>query len=188
MTGSSEKEKLQEFVLSYLKKGKKRDLCPIYKYPEWMKQIVACLADPFRGIADYVAAPESIGFILGSMIAGELGVGFIPIRNASLSYLEDDDRIVAKYIDHNDRVKSLQVRKSNFPPGSRILLADDWIDTAATMQACSTIVEEAEATVCGIVSIGAVASDYTKEKLESGYIHSLLIMDQSGECLKERKS
>lgn len=168
------KQKLTDFVLPYLKEGQKRDLCPLYKDAAQMNQLVSYLAEPFRGKIDYVAAPESIGFILGSMIARELGVGFIPIRNASLSYLEDNDKIYAKYIDHNDRVKTLHVRKSNFPGKSRILLVDDWIDTAATMQTCTTIVEEADGKVCGIAAIGVVVSDATREKIASGYIHSLI--------------
>lgn len=169
-----DEQKLQDFVLSYINRKGKRDLCPLYKHAGQMDKLITYLAEPFRGKADYVAAPESIGFILGSMIARELGIGFIPIRNASLSYLEDEDRIIAKYIDHNNRVKSLQVRKSNFPENSRILLVDDWIDTAATMQTCTTIVEEAEGTVCGIAAIGVVVSDATKQKIDTGYIHCLI--------------
>ena len=159
---------------NYLFENRKRDLCPVYKNTDLIDRIVKWLAEPFRGKVDYVASPESVGFILGSMMARELGVGFIPIRNAGISYLEDDDKIIASYIDHNDNVKSLQARRSNFPADSKILLVDDWVDTAATMQTCTTIVEEGGSTVYGIACMGARVTEATKASLESGYIHCIL--------------
>ncbi len=158
----------------YLFENRKRDLCPVYKNTELVDRLVKQLAEPFRGKVDYVASPESIGFILGSMMARELGVGFIPIRNASYSYLEDGDKLIASYIDHHDNVKTLQARKSNFPEGKQILLVDDWVDTAATMQTCMTIVEEGGSTVCGIASIGARVTEATRDILESGFLHCIL--------------
>ena len=167
-------QKMQEALLSYIDDTKKRDLCPVYKNRELMDEILSWLAEPFYGNVDYVAAPESIGFVLGSMLARELGVGFIPIRNASLSYLEDDDKIVASYIDHNNQVKSLHIRVSNFPKGGRILLVDNWIDTAATMQTCLTIIEEGEGVLAGIATLGAAVNDATRGMLESGQIRCIV--------------
>ncbi len=166
--------KLAGELEGFLFENQKRDLCPVYKNTELVDRLLKWLAEPFRGKADYVASPESVGFILGSMLARELGVGFIPIRNAGISYLEDGDKIVASYIDHHDNVKTLQARKSNFPADSRILLVDDWVDTAATMQTCMTIVEEGGSTVCGIASIGARVTEATRDILESDFLHCVL--------------
>ena len=90
------------------------------------------------------------------------------------SYLEDDDKIVASYIDHNNQVKSLHIRVSNFPKGGRILLVDNWIDTAATMQTCLTIIEEGEGVLAGIATLGAAVNDATRGMLESGQIRCIV--------------
>ncbi len=151
----------------------RRDLCAIYADREKFDRLVCCLADMYRGKVDYVASPESLGYILGSSVAAELGVGFIPMRNGEHSYLYEDDEIKASYIDHRDTVRTLKVRKGSIPAGSRILLADDWVETAATIQACRIIVEEAEAKIIGIVSIGETKGSAAEELKEKGLLHSI---------------
>ena len=151
----------------------KRDVCPVYHDRQLMEEAVQALAEPFRGKVDYVAAPEALGFILGSMLAAELEVGFIPLRNGTISVLNEQDAIRASYIDHRDRVRSLQARKSSFPEGSRILLADDWVETAATMQACKTIVEEADCIVAGITSLGCNVNPGTDSMIQKGQLYCL---------------
>ncbi len=175
--GDIEKGSLETFVKENIMvdRNGKRDLCPIYSKSEKLQEIINYLAEPFRGNVDYVASPESLGFILGSMLADELKVGFIPIRNAFISPLPDDDVVRAAYVDHNNNARSLQIRKSNLPENSHILLVDDWIGTAATMQTSMTIMEEAECIVEGIVSIGAEYNDATKRIIDEGILRSVII-------------
>ena len=150
------------------------DICPIYRDRESIKQLVTYLAQPFAGRVDYVAAPEPLGFILGSMVADELGVGFIPIRNGFIDRVPEEDAIRSNYIDHNDRPRALQVRRSNLPEGSRILLVDDWIQTAATMQCCLSILEDADAELIGIASLGAEYNDATQRMFDTGLLHCVM--------------
>lgn len=170
------KEQLKDYVSGQLRisSNGKRDLCPIYKNKSELDALIAYLIEPYRGKVDYVAAPEALGFILGSMIADALDVGFIPIRNGSVSYLEEEDAINASYIDHRDAVRSLHLRKSNFPEDSNILLVDDWVATAATMQACVTIIEEAKGHLVGIAAIGADYNAATAKMIDSGLLRSIL--------------
>ena len=165
---------LEQKMKDYLAVHSRRDLLSLYEDRALTDELIAALAEPWRGKADFVAAPESLGFIVGSLVARQLGIGFIPIRNAGWSTLEEEDRILASYIDHNNRVKSLHVHRSTFPAHSRILLADDWVDTAATMQACTTIVEEAENTVAGIVALGAGSTEVTRRMAESGALYTII--------------
>ena len=60
--------------------GGKKDLLPLYADKEALGALVTYLAEPFRGKVDYVCSPEPLGFIIGSMLARELGVGLIVIR------------------------------------------------------------------------------------------------------------
>lgn len=151
----------------------RRDLCAIYADRERFDALVEYLADLYRGKVDYVASPESLGYILGSAVAASLGIGFIPMRNGEHSYLYEDDAIKASYIDHRDTVRTLKIRKGSIPAGSKILLADDWVETAATIHACRIIVEEAEAKIVGIVSIGKTKGSAAQELEEMGLLHSI---------------
>ena len=60
--------------------GAKRDLLPLYANSEAVDVLIKYLAEPFRGKVDYVCSPEPLGFIVGSMLARELGVGLVVIR------------------------------------------------------------------------------------------------------------
>lgn len=175
--GENDMTSLEKFVRDNMKldKNGKRDLCPVYSKSSEMEAIINYLAEPFRGNVDFVASPESLGFILGSMLAAELKVGFIPIRNTYAAPLPDDDVLRASYIDHNNNARSLQIRKSNLPENSHILLVDDWIGTAATMQTCMTIMELADCTVEGIAAIGADYNEATRHMIDEELLHSVIV-------------
>ena len=64
--------------------GGKRDLLPLYADGEALRTLVEYLAEPFRGKVDRVCSPESLGLVLGSMLAHELGVGLVVIRDSFL--------------------------------------------------------------------------------------------------------
>ncbi len=169
-----EREELARELMAYPIKYKKRDLSAVYQNRVLLDRVVSCLAKPFLGKADYVAAPEPSGSVFGSLLARELGIGFLPIHKADGNRIEENDRLAAPYIDHNNLVKTLEVRKSTFPEHSRILLVDDWVDTAVTLQTCAVIVEEAMGTVVGMASIGAGCSENATHMLESGLLQCIL--------------
>ncbi|MGI6002318.1 MAG: phosphoribosyltransferase family protein [Lachnospiraceae bacterium] len=131
-----------------------RDFLPLYADRVNFDLIAQYLAEPYRGLVDFVAAPESLGYILGSKLAGELGVGFAAIRGADHYHILEDKLLSASYIDHYDRVRSVVMRRDLIPAHSRVLLVDDWIGTGVTMQACLTLLEEAEAYPAGIAALG----------------------------------
>ncbi|HFQ3611468.1 TPA: hypothetical protein ACGVR3_002874 [Enterococcus faecium] len=58
----------------------KYDLLTIFTHKTVFDKIVKVLSLDFQNKVDYVAAPEAIGWILGTAIAKELGVGFIGVR------------------------------------------------------------------------------------------------------------
>lgn len=144
----------------------RRDICTIYRDKELMDAIAKEIASHYDTKIDYVAAPESLGFILGTRISVELGVGFIPIRNGEVGVLAPEDSIRSSYIDHRDKVRSLQVRKTNLPKESNILLVDDWVETAATLHACNVILEEAGANLVGVAAVGCDLNPITDKMLE----------------------
>lgn len=153
----------------------KRDFLPVYADRAGMEAIVGYLAEPFRGKVDYVISPESLGFILGSMLARELGVGFVALRKNKRVPKGAENLLIASYIDHRDHVKSLWVRKDMIPEKSRVLLVDDYVETAATVQACTTLIEEAGGTIEGIASLGADYHSAARSMIDSGLIHCVMV-------------
>lgn len=174
---STDMEKLRELISRNIPGGDSsfRDFRPIYADPDAMAAIVKALAEPFRGKVDFVASPESLGFIVGSSLARELGVGFIAIRSGDHFRTITNELLSASYIDHRDMPRSLIVNRSLIPEGSRILLADDYVETAATIQACIALVEEADAVVAGIAALGANAEGAAKSVIDSGLLRAIYI-------------
>ncbi len=117
-----------------------RDITPLLQDP----RVFRILIDQFvhRYMApelrpDVVAGIDARGFILGAVIAYELGVGFVPIRKkgklpfATVSETYELEYGSATVEIHTDAVK----------PGSRVLLIDDLIATGGTMMAGKRLLE-----------------------------------------------
>jgi adenine phosphoribosyltransferase len=92
---------------------------------------------------DVVAGLDARGFILGSVVAYELGLGFVPIRKkGKLPFTTVEETYELEYGSatvelHTDAVK----------PGQRVLLIDDLIATGGTMLAGKKLLEKLGATV-----------------------------------------
>ncbi|MFZ3161181.1 MAG: adenine phosphoribosyltransferase [Rhodoferax sp.] len=92
---------------------------------------------------DVVAGLDARGFILGAVVAYELGVGFVPIRKkGKLPFTTVEETYELEYGSatvelHTDAVK----------PGQRVLLIDDLIATGGTMMAGKKLLEKLGAEV-----------------------------------------
>lgn len=148
--------------------GSKRDLLPLYADSEACGALIRHLAEPYRGKVDYVCAPEPLGFIIGGMLARELGAGFVAFRRNQQFWIDSEEQVTASYINHRDQVTMLVTERKLLPAGSKVLLADDWMITAATMQACATVVEEAGCKVVGYAAVGADYQSGAREMIDAG--------------------
>ena len=170
------KKELMEKIASYIPEGEvsRRNFIPLYTDKETMDKVLAFWAEPFRGQVDYVVSPEPLGFIPGSMLARELGVGFIALRKGEGHFPEGTEVLKAPYIDHRNQVQCLVGMKELLPAGAKVLIVDDYIETAATIQSCMAILEDAGAQISGTAALGVCYRSVTKEMIDSGqvrYIH-----------------
>ena len=156
-------------------KSGKRNLLPLYADGEALQALIAYLAEPFRGTVDYVCSPESLGFIIGSMLAKELGVGFVAIRRNRQFPARPEEQLMASFIDHRDQVTFLSTGRILLPEGSRVLLADDWIETAATIQACMNIIEDAGCKLAGIAAVGADYRSAAHDLIDAGMVRCITV-------------
>lgn len=112
---------------------------------------MADLAAPFSSsqIA-YVAGIDALGFILGTAIALELGVGFVPIcKSGKLPGFKQR----ATFVDYSGQEKALELRVGIVQPEAGVLLVDEWIETGAQVRAAIELLEGQGAVIIGVATI-----------------------------------
>lgn len=174
--GAYTTEQMKNMILQHVRQdSSKRFIGTIYQDMECMNSVIEYLAEPFRGKIDAIASPATAGYILGSMLARELKVAFIPIlKGGSADEEEADSFIRSSYLDHRNAVRSMRIRKDALSKGEKILLVDNWIETAATITTCLTLMDEAEAEVVGMAAFGIDYNDATARLIETGKVRVLV--------------
>jgi adenine phosphoribosyltransferase len=114
-----------------------KDITPVLADPAMVREIVRTITGIFGPQRiDAVAGIEARGFILGSILAHELGCAFIPVRKAGkLPFQTRKERYDLEYGSaeiemHTDAVK----------PGSRVLVHDDLLATGGTACAAGKLI------------------------------------------------
>ena len=130
--------------------------------PTLLKSAAVMLAEPYRAAGiTHVAGMESRGFILGPMIAAELGAGFVPVRKpGKLPFSTYREDYALEY-----GTDSLEMHTDAVGPGSKVLIHDDVIATGGTAAATCRLVERAGAELVGLCFIIELSFLAGKEKL-----------------------
>jgi adenine phosphoribosyltransferase len=156
-----------------------RDITPLLQDAKVFRVLIDAFVhrymDPERR-PDVVAGLDARGFILGAVVAYELGVGFVPIRKkGKLPFTTVAETYELEYGSatvelHTDAVK----------PGQRVLLIDDLIATGGTMMAGKKLLEKLGAEVME----GAVIVDLPElggsDKLRAGGLTLFTLVDFAG--------
>jgi adenine phosphoribosyltransferase len=148
-----------------------KDITPLVKNPASLRLAVHHLLHPFLGQPiTAVAGMEARGFIFGSLVAWELGVGFVPLRKPGK--LPADVQSVSYDLEYGSA--ALEVHSDALGGGDRVLLIDDLLATGGTARASCELLEAvgAEVIACAFV----VELDFLngREKLDRWPVHSLI--------------
>jgi adenine phosphoribosyltransferase len=121
-----------------------RDITPLLANPRAFRVLIDQFVHRyFDARPDAIAGLDARGFIIGSVLAYELNVGFVPIRKkGKLPFTTVQETYELEYGSatvemHTDAVKA----------GDRVLLIDDLIATGGTMMAGKRLLERLGATV-----------------------------------------
>jgi adenine phosphoribosyltransferase len=121
-----------------------RDITPLLQNPKVFRVLIDEFVHRYMDLRpSVVAGLDARGFILGSVVAYELNLGFVPIRKkGKLPFTTVEETYELEYGNatvelHTDAVK----------PGDRVLLIDDLIATGGTMMAGKRLLERLGATV-----------------------------------------
>jgi adenine phosphoribosyltransferase len=148
-----------------------KDITPLLADPRALRAAVEQLAARFDGTPiDAVGAAEARGFLFGTPLAIELGVGFVPIRKpGKLPY----SRVTQVYeLEYGQ--DTLEMHSDALGPGKRVLLVDDVLATGGTMRACCDLVRSirAEIVACAfVIELGFLEG---RERLAPAEVVSLI--------------
>jgi adenine phosphoribosyltransferase len=112
---------------------------------------------------DVVGGLDAMGFVLGAALATRLGIGFLPIRKAGKLCVETDK---VSFSNYSGRTQDMEMRKPAFATGTKVLLADQWVETGGTMDGAIRLVERQGGTVVALAAVAIEENDVTKAYAE----------------------
>jgi adenine phosphoribosyltransferase len=150
-----------------------RDITPLLASPEAFQQAIAEMAEPFRASPpDKVLGIEARGFMFGSAIARELGVGFVPVRKPGK--LPRETLRVSYGLEYGK--DSLEIHTDACRPGETVLIADDVLATGGTAQAAAELADRLGARVAGLTFFIELEALKGRSRLSARRLHSVLLL------------
>lgn len=127
-----------------------RDITPVLQDPRSFRVLIDLFVYRYmRQRLDLVAGVDARGFILGSVLAYELNLGFVPVRKkGKLPFQTVAEEYSLEYGNATVEMHTDSVR-----PGQRVLLIDDLIATGGTMVAASKLLQRLGANVVEAAAI-----------------------------------
>jgi len=148
-----------------------KDVTPLLADPATLRQTVEELGGWVKSKnADLVLGAEARGFWLGSAIALEAGVGFIPARRPGKL---PPETVSARYVlEYGEN--SLELHPDLIPKGAKVVIHDDVLATGGTVGAICGLVEQLGGEVVGACFIIELTFLNGREKLGDLDLHALI--------------
>ncbi len=127
-----------------------RDITPVLQDPRAFRVLIDLFVYRYmRQRLDLVAGVDARGFIIGSVLAYELNLGFVPVRKkGKLPY-----RTVAEEYSLEYGNAPVEMHTDSVRTGQRVLLVDDLIATGGTMLAAIKLLQRLGANVVEAAAI-----------------------------------
>jgi adenine phosphoribosyltransferase len=114
-----------------------RDITTLLKDPVGLRVTINEFVNRYTAVKiDKIAGIESRGFIIGSALAFQLGVGFVPIRKRG--------KLPAETVGHDYELEygsdRIEIHVDAISKGDKILLVDDLIATGGTAEAAVKLI------------------------------------------------
>ena len=123
-----------------------RDITPLLQNPKVFRVLIDAFVHRYMDSAlrpDVVAGLDARGFIVGSVVAYELNLGFVPIRKkGKLPFTTVEETYELEY-----GSATVELHADAVKPGDRVLLIDDLVATGGTMMAGRKLLERLGASV-----------------------------------------
>lgn len=121
-----------------------KDITPVFQDPRLFGEVIDTLVTQFKPEKfDVVAAVEARGFIVGSILARELGCAFVPIRKAGkLPYLTTTQEYALEY-----GTAKIEMHEDAIPKDANVLIHDDLLATGGTAAAAGKLIQRTGGTL-----------------------------------------
>jgi adenine phosphoribosyltransferase len=148
-----------------------KDVTPMLADPQSLKQTVSELASWVTSKQpDLVLGAEARGFWLGSAIALEAGVGFIPARRPGKL---PPETVSASYVlEYGEN--ALELHPDLIPHGAMVVIHDDVLATGGTVEAISKLVRQLGGEVVGACFIIELTFLGGRQRLAEMDLHALI--------------
>ena len=113
---------------------------------------------------------EARGFLFGTPIAYQLGIGFASIRKPNK--LPRIAVTASANIEYGKR--ELSIHRDSLEPGEKVVIVDDILATGGSVKAAIELVNQLKANVVGICFLGRIAS-FNGDKILTDYKNKWLI-------------
>ena len=151
-----------------------KDISPLLKSPEGWGEVMRRLGFFCeRTTPDLIVGIESRGFIVGSALATQQRMGFVPVRKKGK--LPGSVMGVDYTLEYGkDR---LEIQSDALQGAPRVLLVDDLLATGGTVNAASKVIKKAGGQLVGCAFIIELSSLNGKENIPNVPINSLIEYD-----------
>ncbi len=169
------KEKLR-VVPGFPKKGVNFiDITTLLKDPVAFRSVIDIFTDYFSKMdIDIVVGIEARGFILGSAVAYNLGLGFVPARKKGKLPFE---KMSAEYtLEYG--TEYIEMHTDGIRKGQRVAIIDDLLATGGTAEATVHLVEKLGGIVAGLVFLVELDFLHGRDKLKGYTMRSLVHYDE----------
>ncbi|MFK5635822.1 MULTISPECIES: adenine phosphoribosyltransferase [unclassified Ornithinimicrobium] len=146
-----------------------KDFTPVLLDPVLRDRIVADTVQRRRGSCDVVAGIEARGFILGAMIAHELGVGFVPVRKEG----KLPSAVHARSYSLEYGTATLEIHQDAVSHGERVLVVDDVLATGGTVGATCALIEQCGASVSAVELVLEIGALQGRDRLRAYDVHAI---------------
>ncbi len=117
-----------------------KDITPVLSDPVLFRASIDLFLERCRGLKiDKIVGIDARGFLFGSAVAYELGVGFVPIRKrGKLPYRTETAKYSLEYGE-----AEMEMHVDAMSAGERIVLVDDLLATGGTSAAAAVLIRKA---------------------------------------------
>ena len=148
-----------------------KDITTLLKDAAAFKHAIDVFTEKYQGKGiDVIVAMESRGFIFGTPLSYNLGVGFVPVRKPGKLPAEC---ISAEY-ELEYGVDSLHMHKDAISPGQKVLIVDDLLATGGTVSATVELVEKLGGKIEGVAFLIELSFLNGRDKLKGYEVMSLI--------------
>ncbi|QMT98689.1 adenine phosphoribosyltransferase [Mycoplasma tullyi] len=121
------------------------DITPILLDPELFDQVINVMAEVAKkSNADMIASPESRGFLFGVPLANKLKLPFVLVRKQNKL---PRATFSASYDLEYGKNNVIEIHQDAIKPNSKVMIVDDLLATAGTVDAISKLVKQARSEV-----------------------------------------